>query len=89
MTTAKFDAALSVHLLRQQPGDVRVSVRLRAPLTPDAVLQLQALGLPDAGTGRRVLFGALPADALARLAKLDEVVQLSLVQASAPNASHS
>ncbi|HEX7986087.1 MAG TPA: hypothetical protein VF616_21370 [Duganella sp.] len=85
MSGAKYDAALSLALARPQGGNVEVSVRLRSPLTADEVTAFQRLGFADADTRRRVLFGALPPDALGGLAKLDKVAQLSLVQKMAPN----
>ena len=85
MSGAKYDAALSLALVRPQEGNVDVSVRLRSPLTPDEVAAFQQWGFADADTRRRVLFGSLPPDALSGIAKLDKVAQLSLVQKMAPN----
>lgn len=86
MSGAKFDAALSSALVRPREGNVDVSVRLRSRLTPDEVDEFQRLGIADADTRRRVLFGSLSPDALNVLAKHDKVAQLSLVQKMAPNA---
>ena len=85
MSGAKYDAALSLALVRPQEGNVDVSVRLRSPLTADEVAAFQQWGFADADTRRRVLFGSLPPDALSGIAKLDKVAQLSLVQKMAPN----
>ena len=85
MSGPKFDAALSVALVRKQEGNVDVSLRLRSQLTPDEVEEFQRLGFHDADTRRRVLFGSLSPDALTVLAKHDKVAQLSLVQKMAPN----
>jgi len=85
MNGTKFDAALSLALVRPPQGNVDVSVRLRSHLTADEVSAFQQLGCADADTGRRVLFACLPPDALSRLAEHDKVAQLSLVQKLAPN----
>jgi len=85
MSGTKFDAALSLALVRPQHGDVDVSVRLRSQLTPDEVRAFQQMGLADADTRRRVLFACLPPDALSELARHEKVAQLSLVQKMAPN----
>lgn len=85
MSVAKFDAALSLQLFRQQEDNLNVSVRLRSQLTLDEVRKLKAMGFPDANTSRRVLFGSLPPKTLELLAKLDKVAQLSLVQEMSPN----
>ena len=85
MSGPKFDAALSVALVRKHEGNVDVSLRLRSQLTPGEVAEFQRLGFPDADTRRRVLFGSLSANALNVLAKHDKVAQLSLVQKMAPN----
>ncbi len=85
MSGPKFDAALSVALVRKHEGNVDVSLRLRSQLTPDEVAEFQRLGFQDADTRRRVLFGALSPGALNALAKHDKVAQLSLVQKMAPN----
>lgn len=88
MNIAKFDAALNSRLVQQRDQDVNVSVRLRSQLTPDEVTRLQAMGLDDADTRRRVLFGTLSPKSLAILAKLDKVAQLSLVQQMTPHLVH-
>ena len=80
MSGTKFDAALSLALVRPQEGNVDVSVRLRSHLTPDEAGELQRLGCANADTRRRVLFASLPADSLSALARHDKVAQLSLVQ---------
>jgi hypothetical protein len=85
MSGAKFDAALSLALVRPHEGNVDVSVRLREQLTPDEVGAFQQMGFADADTRRRVLFACLPPDALKAVAQHDKVVQLSLVQKMAPN----
>ena len=85
MSGTKFDAALSLALVRPHEGNVDVSVRLRSQLTPDEASELQGLGCADADTRRRVLFASLPADALSTLARHDKVAQVSLVQKMAPN----
>ena len=85
MSGTKFDAALSLALVRPRQGNVDVSVRLRSQLTPEEVRAFQQLGLADAGTGRRVLFACLPPDALSELARHEKVERLSLVQKMAPN----
>jgi len=85
MNGTKFDAALSLALVRPQHGNVDVSVRLRSHLTDDEVSAFRQLGCADADTARRVLFACLPPDAVSLLAKHDKVAQLSLVQKLAPN----
>jgi hypothetical protein len=85
MSGTKFDAALSLALVRPQQGNVNVSVRLRSQLTPDEAGEFRRLGCVDADTRRRVLFASLPHDALSLLARHDKVTQLSLVQKMAPN----
>lgn len=85
MSGTKFDAALSLALVRPQRGNVDVSVRLRSQLTPDEVDQFQRLGCSDADTRRRVLFASLPRDSLTTLAEHDKVAQLSLVQKMSPS----
>jgi hypothetical protein len=88
MNIAKFDAALNSRLVQQRDQDINVSVRLRSQLTPEEVTRLQAMGLDDADTRRRVLFGTLSPKSLAILAKLDKVAQLSLVQQMTPHLVH-
>lgn len=85
MSGAKFDAALSLALVRPHEGNVDVSVRLRSQLTPDEVGEFQRLGVAGADTRRRVVFACLPPDALKKVAQHDKVAQLSLVQKMAPN----
>ena len=85
MSGTKFDAALSLALVRPQEGNVDVSVRLRSQLTPDEARAFQQMGIADADTRRRVLFASLAADALKALARHGKVAQLSLVQKMAPN----
>lgn len=87
MSGAKFDAALSLALVRPHEGNVDVSVRLRSQLTPDEVGAFQRLGFADADTRRRVLFASLPHDVLGLLAKHDKVAHLSLVKKMAPNSA--
>ena len=84
MSGTKFDAALSLALVRPGEGNVDVSVRLRSQLTPGEVSAFQQLGFADADTRRRVLFASLPHDALQALARHDKVAQLSLVQKMTP-----
>lgn len=84
MSRLKFDAALQLHLQYGSPSAVAVSVRLSAPLAPDELAQAVQLGLHGADLRRRVLTGTLSPAALAWLAKLDKVVQLSLARTVAP-----
>nr|WP_315219502.1 hypothetical protein [uncultured Duganella sp.] len=85
MSGAKFDAALSLALVRPHEGNVDVSVRLRSQLTPDEVGEFRRLGFAGADTRRRVLFACLPPDALNKVAQHDKVARLSLARKMAPN----
>lgn len=80
MKLTKFDAALNIHLAKHREGVVEVSIRLNSPLTEEEVAQMQKMGVTCADTRRRVLFASLTPTALSNLAKIDKIIQLSLVQ---------